>query len=528
MKSQVLHHLLKLSGAFALFLLLGGGLFAQESDDHFYPSPLTAGLSEVIDLQGVWEDEVGYKHIVPLNYFDREHLFLAKTFDIPSFDALQDTVYLYVEAVAWSSEIFLNGYLLKVTEDPFAEHLLPIRKQLLNPKSNRLTIEMSTKGAAFRWYPARFVGIFRQISLLQADSLSLSPRFPEVLKSAPRAGMVAAWSSKNGYLSDSIPIQASTEGLFSFPFATPIVFPFRPSNQSLHWLAKKGFKTVSTASAVDSLAAYNYYPFAGELGNWNLGFWRDENMRPRADYGTFQGLNMLGKPPIKPVDRTALLIFLLVPVLSLLIIKIVAPRAYGNMAEYVTKTNIYLELVANNKFLKAEQRWLMNIVRMILTASAVALFLYYVELSGNKHILNFFSGQSILGSVLATEDLSLYELLLKTLGIIVGLNMIKYVFLNGIGRIFRAYNMSSAVQNLDVFGSYPLNILPLVPASFIFFLDSEIGWVIMYIWLGLFVLYSCRRVYLVYAGLGRLFSISVSLKILYICTLEILPWILLI
>lgn len=509
-------------------MLMVGVLPAQQSNAHFDPSPLTAGLTEVIDFHGIWEDEVGNQHVVPLNYFDREQLFLAKTFDIPNYDQLQDTVYLYVEAVAWSSEIFLNGLLLKVTEDPFAEHLLPIRKQLLNAKSNRLTIDMSTKGAAFEWYPERFVGVFRQISLLQADSLNWSPRFPVVLAHAASAGFIAPWSVDNAYLADTAIIQFSTEGLFSYPHSSPLVFPFRPSNRGLLWLAEKGFQIVASPSDVDSIAAYNYYPFSSDFENWDLGFWRDAKMRPRASYGKFQSMSKLGKPPIKAADRMALLIFLLIPVLSLLVIKIVAPRAYGNMAEYITKPNIYLELVANNKFLKTEQRWLMNIVRMILTASAIGLFLYYLDLSGNTDILSFLTEKSILEQAITAEGLSLYLLLLKTFGIIFGLNMAKYVFLGVVGRIFRTYNISSAVQNLDVFGAYPVNILPLIPATFIFFLDAEIGTVIMYFWIGLFVLYGCRRVYLVYAGLGRLYTISASLKILYICTLEILPWILLI
>jgi hypothetical protein len=81
---------------------------------------------------------------------------------------------------------------------------------------------------------------------------------------------------------------------------------------------------------------------------------------------------------------------------------------------------------------------------------------------------------------------------------------------------------------LDVFAAYPLNLVPMLPATFIFFLDPLVGSVILRIWALLFLLYGIRRVWLIYTGLGRLFQISVSLKILYICTLEILPWLLLI
>jgi hypothetical protein len=90
------------------------------------------------------------------------------------------------------------------------------------------------------------------------------------------------------------------------------------------------------------------------------------------------------------------------------------------------------------------------------------------------------------------------------------------------------HGFSTTIQNLDVFAAFPLVVLPFIPASFIFFLEPHAGKVVMYIWLALFMVYSVRRVYLIYSGLGRLYQISGSLKFLYICTLEILPWLLLI
>lgn len=509
-------------------LIVRSNVSAQTKASLFDHSPLTAGLTEVIDFQGIWEDDRGYRHVVPANYFDRKRLFLAKTFDIPNYEALQDTVYIYFEAVAWSSEIFLNGFLLKVTEDPFAEHLLPIRKDLLQPNTNRLTVEMRTDGAAYEWYPERFLGIFRQVSLLQADTTGNSVNFPEILDHAPRAAMIAPWSEGGGYLDDTTVLRMASQGLFSFPYEIPLVFPFKPSNKAMQYLARKGLKVLASAAHADSIAAYNQFPFSGELGNWNITFWRDLEMRPTSHYDHFQSVAGLGKPPIKDADRTALLICLLIPLLSLLAVKMAAPRVYSNMAEFITKNKIYLELIVNNKFLKTEQRWLINLVRLILTGSSVALYLYYIELTGDTRILNFFSERSILGSALGNEEIGLYTLFWKVTGIVIVLNFLKYIFLDAIGRIFRAYNLAVSVQNLDVFAAFPLNILLLAPATFIFFLDANMGWIMMYVWLSIFGLYGIRRVNLIYVGLGRLYPVSVSLKILYICTLEILPWVLLI
>ncbi|HEX2900008.1 MAG TPA: DUF4271 domain-containing protein, partial [Bacteroidia bacterium] len=194
----------------------------------------------------------------------------------------------------------------------------------------------------------------------------------------------------------------------------------------------------------------------------------------------------------------------------------------------ITKTKIYLELIADNKFLKIEQRWLMNLLRMIVTSVTVALFLYYVELAESWSMLNLFTTHSIVYRTLAGAAQPLWQLFLEVFALVVFLNLFKYFIFNSIGTVFRVFNLSASIQNLDVFASFPLNLIPYLPASFIFFLDPGPGGIVLRIWGLLFILYGARRISLLYGGLNRLYQISGSLKILYICTLEILPWLILI
>jgi hypothetical protein len=494
----------------------------------YYPSPLTGGLGPVVDLQGIWKDENGNRHIVPFNHFDREEMHMQRTFDLPGYDQLQDTLYLYLEAVAWSSEIYLNDKLLAVTEDPFEEHLLPLKKQWLKPLGNVLTIHLYTKGLTFPWYPERFVGIFRQALILQASSISFAVRFPELVPSAKKAALVAAYEPSNQYLNDTAIIQRLASGLFAYPYADPLAFPFRPSNRAQAIVAAKGWKVLSNLQMADSLAAYNAYPYASKADHKNLQFWRDEKLIPTSHYGHYQSQEAINSPVLNPPDRVSLVIFLLIPVLCMLSLKLIAPRAYGSLGEYVTKTKIYLELIADNKFLKVEQRWLMNALRMIVTAVTVALFLYYVELSESWSMLNIFATHSILYRTLSSNMQPLWQLFLEAFALVAILNLLKYFIFNTIGTVFRVFNLSSSIQNLDVFASFPLNLVPYIPASFIFFLEPVPGAIVLRVWGLLFLLYGARRVWLLYGGLSRLYQVSGSLKFLYICTLEILPWVILI
>jgi hypothetical protein len=278
----------------------------------------------------------------------------------------------------------------------------------------------------------------------------------------------------------------------------------------------------------DSIASYNAYPYAKEADHKNLLFWRDENLKPSGNYGKYQSQIDIISPGLTPPDQVSLLFFLLIPVLSMLGLKILAPRVYGNLGEYITKTKIYLELIADNKFLKVEQRWLMNLLRMIITSVSLALFIYYVELSGQWAILNVFATHSILYEALAGSLQPLWQLFLEIFGIVAFLNLLKYFVFNMVGTVFRVFNLGSSLQNLDVLASFPMNLIPWLPASFVFFLEPTFGTVMLHVWGILFLLYGARRLSLLYAGLSRLYQVSGSLKILYICTLEILPWVLLI
>ena len=511
-----------------LCLLTAAILQAQVPTARFASSTLTGGLIPVIDLQGIWIDENQNRHVVPFNYFDREEMELSRTFDLPAYRDLQDTLFLYCEAIAWSSEIQLNGRLLAVTDDPFAEHLLPVQKEWLDSTGNRLKIKMSTRGLGFPWYPKRFLGIFRQILLLQVDRQPRFPKFPSVVPHASTAVMFAPWGAANQFLHDSTIVRQMAQGLFSFPHDVPIAFPFRPSNESLAILGALGWKILASPADADSLAIYNAFPFSNIAGHKNLHFWRDAEMRPTHAYGIYQSQEAISNPELGKPDKAGLVIFLIIPILCMVLLKLLAPRAYGSLGEYITKTKIYLELIADNKFLKLEQRWLMNGLRMVLTATTLSLFLYYVDLSESWRMLNVFSGHSVLYEALYGKEMRLGSLFLYAFGIVVCLNLVKYMMFNGIGTVFRVFSLGSTIQNLDVFASFPTNLVPILPASFIFFLDPGVGGIVLRVWALLFILYGARRAWLIYSGMGRLYQISGSLKILYICTLEILPWVILI
>lgn len=510
-----------------LVSLCASGMWA--TSDVFYRTELTGGLRTFLDLEGEWRDSENKRVNVPFQDLEQHALRVHKRFDLAGYSEMQDTVYLYFEAIAWQSEIWLNGKLLTLTTDPFAEQLLPILKSWLHPFGNQVEVRMSRSGAGFDHGPARFLGIFRQVKLLEVDTLPVFAKMPREVYQASRAAVVAPWSLEAGFLYDTIALKRNLQGLFSYPYKDdPIRFAFPPSAQARAMVQKMGLKVLVAEGEADSLCFYNAYPTDLQAGDFSARFWRSPDGKPTEAYGHFISKQALGEKILRKPDKAALFLLLLLPVLAFLMLKLTAPRQYANIPEYLTKTRVYLELIASSKFLKDELRLGINLMRMLFTAVFVSLYIYYIDLSGDWSQLNIISPASFLFHYFEGSSPSLYWIFALVLVTIVVLNLLKYLVLNISGRIFRVYSLSGMVQNLDIFVAFPLNILPLLPGAIIFFVEGTAGTVILHVWHGLIVLYLIRRFVLIFGGLTKLFQFSTGLKFLYICTLEIAPWVFLI
>lgn len=501
--------------------LLGCAVLKAEP---FQPSQLTAGMERLQDLHGNWQDEEGLLVATPFVDFEARELDLRRRIEVTSLEA---PLFLYFEGLAWTAEVYVNGILLDISTDPFGEHLYPLDKSMLQVGPNEIRVRMQRAGPDLPLYPEHFVGIFRQAALL---GIAREPRPWKPLAQATatgRAVVVAPWTASGSPIGDLAVVQRALDGLFAYPGNDPVYFAFRPSSETEAFLAELNIPVLDRLPTTDSVAFYNPYPIQEQPLRQNVAFWRLTDGRPGPDYGTYHTLDTLRTPAVTNPDQLALLILLLVPVLTLLFMKVGTPKIYASMFEFLTKTKIYLELIANNKFLKTQQRWLLNLLRQVLTAVAVSLMVYYLQQTGRKDMFDLLTRDSYLGRLLSEEVYTLYQIFAGFSVVLVSANLLKYVLLNISGGIYRVNWLSVLAQNLDVFSSLPMILLPLIPAPFIFFLEPSLGQIVLHIWFALLLIYFLRRIVLIYIGLTRLFSFSPALKILYICTLEILPWIIL-
>jgi|GEM_PF-2243649 len=501
-------------------------VFVAKGND-FVPSALTSGMKSVVNLHGDWKTAEGLNKTVPFVEADLSQLEISCQFDISLSEYQTDACYLYFEALAWSAEIYLNGRLLKVTEDPFAEQLLPLNKKWLKATGNEVRVVLDRSGSTRPLYPEPFIGIHRQAHVLVTDVGAEIVSPPQYLLFASKAILLAPWSEITGFGNDLAVVKQYTSGIFAMPSDLPIVLAFRPSNAAMQWLSGQGRQLVYIPETVDSIGFYNAYPIGGGGRVLHPDFWRDTQLKPMKGYGSFQQWEALKAPRVEGGNRVALLSLMLIPILGLLVIRLGLPRVYETLPEYLSKTKIYLELIGNNKFLKSGQKLLMGLIRILITTTTLTLYIYYLSESGSLDRLNLLSEKSIPYQFFRTGNASAPAIFGVVFLIILLSNGLKYAFLNLAGGIYRVGGLASSVQALDVFASFPLNLLSLLPLTFMFFTEPEIGTVLLYVWYGLFLVYMARRVVLIYAGISRLYSFSASLKFLYICILEILPWFLL-
>lgn len=526
----LLHEILRTPRLICLvvLLLMVNGAKGQSKEVEFFRSEVTGGLAPILDLRGKWVDVDEGSITVPFCDQKKKRRDLGRVFDLPGYAALPEKLFLYFEGLSWSAEVRLNGALLAVTEDPFAEYLLPLQKEWLHPVGNQLEVVLRETGPSKPLFPGRFLGIYRQVFILGPDSLNRTARVPRKAISAKRAVVVAPWTATEGIVHDTQAVAQALQGIFAYPDPDPVYFPFRPSAQSMELAARLGVTVLLDIAGADSICFYNRYPVSPEAGAFFGRFWRDEKNRPTEVYGKYFSVDSLEHRDLASPDKVALLILLLGPVLMMLLLKLITPRIYSSLPEYLTKTKIYLELIAGAKFLKDQQRWAMNLTRMVFTSVFVSLYIYYVSLSGDWTRLNIVSSESFLYHYFEGSTPSLLQIFLQVLGVVVGLNLFKYFMLNLSGSIFRVFGFSATLQNLDIFASFPLNLLPIIPGAVIFFLEADTGHILLHVWHALILIYFIRRLILVFNGLTKLFQFSTGIKILYICSLELAPWIFLI
>ena len=493
----------------------------------FRPTELTAGLRQVEDLSGYWytEDKEDL-YQVPFTE-DKHRLNLVKPLQTRPGSNLADTLFLYFEGLAWRAEVYLNGRLLAITRDPFQEYLFPVPSRLLEDGENLLTVRCSQEGPDIDLYPGKFVGIYRQCFLLTESPQRVTIAHQKRVERAEKVLIYAPWNEESGFQEDTVAFSKLTDQVVEAG-GLPLYYAFEAPG-SYHAIAqRKGLSRVMNLNGCDSVAFLNAYPLLTAPRNLHPWFWLDEAGNTTSHYASFQSLKKAKQGLSNPPDRVFLLIFLLLPLLGLVLLKFVGPKTWSFLLDYLIKVKFFLDLIRNGKFLKSLSSILINTYGVILMAVCLSVFLYFLQAAGRIDALNILSAESLLYRLMLFGEFSLPEIFGAALVFLLLLASLKVFISYLLSLLYGINSLTPVLQNLEIISTFPLNILLLIPTGALFFIQPEFAWATAIAWQIIFLIIHIRKIITQYAGLSYIFQFSVSLKILYICGLEIMPWVLLV
>lgn len=500
-------------------------LFANTADKE---SPLAilpiVDLKPIQDLSSGWIDDEHRFQRAPFWRASTEQWELSRFF---SASDTKDTVWVYFEKLAWETEVWLNGSLLKLQKEPFQALLLPLPPGMLSDSSNVLTIRQEQNSLAKKFWPQSFCGSYGKIWLLGRSAERKPPVYSKWVSAAKEVAFLAPWSPETGPVADGAWFKTKLAEIKSRGISV-IYFPFEPPALYLSQCNEEGFSRLDNLLAAGKVAFVNEYPQAWGRSGIPVPFWFTEDGSRSRNFGALVAGEILENGYLRKADRLALSVFLVLALLGLLLIKVLTPRLWVALPEFLTKSKIYLELIRNGKFLRQYEVILLTIYRTALLSLILALTIYYISLSGKWEWLNVFSSKSILFRLYFATEYTPVQIFFQVWAYVGAISLFKYILMSFCGQVFNIQGLGQSIQDLDIFASFPLLWLPLLPVTVLFFAPPTSSGIAAGFLLALILIYQLRLLGILYQGISSIFQFSAGIKILYICALEIVPWVIMI
>lgn len=472
-------------------------------------------------LDGPWVHSSGREERIP---FRLEGPSVATfTYTLPAVDSLlDDSLYLCFSGIGAEGELVLDDRYLGIHRRPFSPWRVALARDWLCAADRRLTLTLR-QGPGDSLLPHQFAGLFRPVYLMTQAQYArlLDTPLPQVAE-ADTVALVAPYFRRAGY---SFEVYEAVFMLLPLRErgVRDLHFAFAPSVAFRALCAQMGFREVKALRPGTWVLPVNAYPYEARHFPYPLPFWLDESGNRTRHYG--DGLAWGTSPPteLPAADRQALIFLLMLPLVGALLIRLLSP---GFWALQVSRLQRPWQLVdwGSGSSPAASGLWLLLLVKTLAQALTLALLMYYVAQLHQWEVINGFQDWGLLNRFFYPA-VGLGGLLLRSVlvfGVWLGLRLIGFQMLE---TVFRIKGLLSGLLELEVNGAYPLVLgLPLAMGLLLF---AGNIWptvpVILLMTLG--GIYWLRRAYVMYQGLGRQFSFSYGMKILYICTFNVMPYI---
>jgi len=483
-----------------------------------YPFSLLS-TPAIVTLDQAWKGKEGNPISIPFLYDQQEDLWLSYTFDLNC--SPQDTLYLYIEGASWRMEVEFNDRYLGLYESPLAAISIPLNSSWFGESSNHLQLHLSLdEGRNF--YPTPFLGMLQSPVIVDIDQLTYLRKDP-----LPRAtkvdtvGLIAPYYLKSAYQFDLASAYKMLWHLKGREIQY-IYFLFPPGRELNALCAQLGFQQAPKIEAHTYTFFLNTYPYEMTQMIDPPRFWLDKEGYRTQYYDSYYLSNHRYTVPLAAHEIMVWMV--LMPLIGLLLIKLFNPGFFYAMLGILTKPKLYIDNFSDASYSNLALIFVLQVIKVLCLATSISMILFYIQGEHQWYLVNIFREESLLSS-LYRDSHSLLSIFSKTSFILFSWLWLKYIINMIIGNIYRIKSMALSVLNIDIVGSYPLVMFLSVPIALIIFSDTR--WHTLFvICLSLIVtLYIVRKLFVFYMGLDKVFRFSFGVKILYICTFNILPYV---
>ncbi len=434
---------------------------------------------------------------------------------------LPDTVYVYIEGLAWEADLTLNDQFLSISSSPLTPWVIPIAREWLGNSPANFTLTLRA-GNAYPNFPRPFLGITHGVYIMDSAQLAHTQR--KLLPHNSLADSVICWAPYfDGSIvyHDSIAFQHLWH-ILKQPINT-IYFPFPPSRRQLRLCAHYDLRIADQINQDTYVAMLNDYPLDERALTLHKRFWLDTHQRRLKDYEEYfpASLPMTYSKTVKPWLGMGVIIFF--PLLALLLIKLTNNNFFYSLHRLFLKPDIFIDTINDITSGNPGFIILLILIKIFTYTFLITVGIYYVDWANLWEEMNVLSEQSLLFRIFYGINRT-GKIFVRALLIVSTWQVFKYSLLNLTGTIFNIRNFSLLGFNLDMVGILPYMMALKIPLIVVLFLQEG------YILLGILFItgllfFFLRQIYVLYLGLERVFNFSLGVKILYICAFKLLPYI---
>lgn len=434
-----------------------------------------------------------------------------------------DSIFLYLEGVSWQVEVELNSRYLGSFLRPFASIAIPIHKSWLNETENLLSIDFS-KGQQLSFHPSPFIAMLKVPRLVDKEQLAYLKQ--EVLHTetiADTVALIAPYYQGHTYYFELNSAYRMLRHL-QIHNIHHVYFLYAPSRELMALCAQLGLKQVEKITSETYTFFLNDYPYDA----WQMinppHFWLDKFGGRTENYEVYRHFNQskINKTPL----RTLLIWLILLPIVGLLLIKLLNPSFFYSLPSIFTTPKLFIDNFSDASYANLTLIFILQLIKVLSLAATISMIIYYIQQAHQWYILTIFRAHNLLETIFHDTD-SLFRIFSKAVFLLSGWLIIRYFLNIMLGNIYKIKGLALGALNLDIVGSYPLILLLSTPIALLIFSNTQWNPFFVTILVILTSIYVLRKLYVFYIGLDRLFSFSLGVKILYICALNIIPYMIL-